>query len=74
MCVGIMSRRHLRNSGFMGKFVEIYYLENGKYILEQSYILQNDKELEHYNAETVISLRAFPHIQMTLEEIFDGMD
>lgn len=57
-----------------GKFVEIYYLENGKYILEQSYILQNDKELEHYNAETVISLRAFPHIQMTLEEIFDGMD
>lgn len=57
-----------------GKSVEIYYLENGKYILEQSYILQNDKELEHYNAETVISLRAFPHIQMTLEEIFEGMD
>ena len=36
--------------------VEIYYLENGKYILRYSYILENDKEEEHYNAETVISL------------------
>ena len=57
-----------------GKSIEIYYLENGKYILEQSYILQSDKEVEHYNAETVISLRAFPHIQMTLEEIFERVD
>ena len=31
-------------------FVEIYYLENGKYILNQSYLLQNDKEDEDYNA------------------------
>ena len=54
-------------------FVEIYYLKNGKYVLEQSYMLQEDKEDEHYNAETEISLRAFPHIKMTLGEIFEGV-
>ena len=54
--------------------VEIYYLEEGKYILEQSYILQDDKEDEHYNAETEICLKAFPHIKMTLGEIFEGLE
>ena len=54
--------------------VEIYYLENGKYVLEQSYILQEDKEDEHYNAETMICLREFPHIKMTLGEIFEGVE
>ncbi|MDE6852441.1 MAG: Uma2 family endonuclease [Lachnospiraceae bacterium] len=54
--------------------VEIYYLRDGRYILEQSYILQDDPELAHYNAETEISLRAFPHIKMTLGEIFEGIE
>ena len=31
--------------------VEIYYLENGKYDLKYSYILQDDSEEEHYNAD-----------------------
>lgn len=53
--------------------VEIYYLESGKYILRYSYILENDREDEHYNAETVISLRGFPHITMTLGEIFESL-
>lgn len=57
-----------------GKSVDIYYLENGRYVLEQSYILQDDKEAAYYNAETVISLRGFPHIQMTLSDIFEGVD
>ena len=57
-----------------GKSVEIYYLEEDKYILEQSYILQDDREEPDYNAETVISLRAFPHIKMTLGEIFADVD
>ena len=57
-----------------GKTVEIYYLENGKYALQQSYILQDDKEEDHYNAEEEICLRAFPHIRMRLEEIFEGVD
>ena len=54
--------------------VEIYYLENGKYILEQSYMLQEDKEDEDYNAEIEICLREFPHIKMMLGEIFEGID
>lgn len=53
--------------------VEIYYLEDGRYILEQSYILQNDKEDDDYNAETEIMLKAFPHIRMTLGEIFEDV-
>lgn len=54
--------------------VEIYYLEDGKYVLEQSYMLQDDKEDEYYNAETVIRLRAFPHIEMKLRDIFENVD
>ena len=54
--------------------LEIYYLREGRYVLEESYILQNDMEEEHYNAEEQITLRAFPHIRMTLQEIFEGLD
>ena len=57
-----------------GKSVEIYYLENGQYKLKQSYILQDDIEDEHYNAEQEICLRAFPHIIMLLGEIFEDVD
>ena len=57
-----------------GRSVEIYYLENGKYILKESYMLQDDQEEAHYNADTEICLRAFPHIKMRLDEIFEGMD
>ena len=57
-----------------GKSVDIYYLEDCKYILLESYILQDDQEEEHYNADTEICLRAFAHIKMRLEEIFEGMD
>ena len=54
--------------------VEIYYLENGRYVLEQSYMLQEDKEEAYFNADTEISLKAFPHIKMTLGEIFEGVN
>lgn len=53
--------------------VEIYYLEDGKYVLNQSYMLQYEKDEEDYNAEQEICLRAFPHIKMTLGEIFEGV-
>lgn len=55
-------------------FVDIYYLKEGKYVLEQSYMLQDDKEDEDYNADTEICLKTFPHIKMTLGEIFEGVD
>lgn len=54
--------------------VQIYYLNNGKFELENSYILESDKGNEYYNAETVISLRAFPHIHMTLADIFEDVE
>ena len=54
--------------------IEIYYLQGGKYVLEQSYMFQGDREDEDYNAETEICLKAFPHIKMTLGDIFDGVD
>ncbi len=54
--------------------LEIYYLENGKYVLDQSYILQDDKEEEDYNAETAIALKAFPQVVITLAEIFQGLE
>lgn len=57
-----------------GKSVEIYYLKEGKYILEESYMLQDDKEEDDYNAETEVCLREFPHIKMLLGEIFEGLD
>lgn len=53
--------------------VEIYYLQDKRYVIEQSYILQNDKEDESYNADTMIRLRAFPYIKMTLADIFEGV-
>ena len=35
-----------------------------------SYILQDDPEEAHYNADTVITLKEFPNISMALAEIF----
>ena len=49
--------------------VEIYYLEDGKYDLKYSYILQDDAEEVHYNADTKIVLKEFPHISPVLAEI-----
>lgn len=54
--------------------IEIYYLVDGKYVLEQSYMLEEDKDDKDYNAEIEISLKEFPHIKMTLGEIFEGLD
>lgn len=54
--------------------VEIYYLKEQKYVLEYSYILEDDPEDENYNAETEICLRAFPHIKMMLKDIFENVD
>ena len=53
--------------------VEIYYLEDGTYILNNLYILQDDAE-EDYNADTIITVRDFPHITMTLAEVFENVE
>ena len=49
--------------------VEIYYLKDGKYVLEESYVVDDDEKSEYYNLKQEITLRKFP-ITMTLEEIF----
>lgn len=54
--------------------VQIYYLEEGSYVLKDSYILQDDKKEAYYNAETEIVLREFPNISMTLAEIFKNVE
>lgn len=54
--------------------VQIYYLIDGKYSLEYRYILQDDKDEPHYNADTVITLKEFPYISMTLAEVFENVD
>lgn len=56
-----------------GGSVEIYYLQNETYILEENYLLQNDREDENYNADMEICLRTFPDIKMTLGDIFEGV-
>lgn len=55
--------------------VQIYYLDfnSGKYTLANSYILEDDPDNEHYNADIIISLREFPHIHMTLADIFENI-
>lgn len=54
--------------------IEIYYLEDENYVLKNLYILQDDAEEEDYNADAVISLRDFPHITMTLTEVFENVE
>ena len=39
-----------------------------------SYILQDDPEEEHYNADTVVTLKDFPKISMTLAEMFENVE
>lgn len=51
--------------------VEIYYLEDGRYQLKESYILEEDEKDEHYNADRVMALRAMPVVTIGLKEIFD---
>lgn len=51
----------------------LLYPQGGKFVLEHSYMLQGDKEDERYNAEVEISLRAFLHIEMTPDDIFEGV-
>ena len=67
-------KKELYQNAGRERAVEIYYLENGKYDLKYSYILQDDSEEEHYNADTVVTLKDFPKISMTLAEMFENVE
>lgn len=49
--------------------LEIYYLKDGQYKLQDSYVVDDDEKSEHYNLKQEVTLRAFP-VTMTLEDIF----
>lgn len=53
--------------------VEIYYLDEGKYVLNASLMLEDDTENSDYNANTVITLKAMPNIRIVLKDIFEGI-
>lgn len=55
------------------KAIQIYYLEDNKYALKYSDILETNNKDKQYNAKTKIKLRDFP-IDMMFEEIFEGID
>lgn len=52
----------------------IYNQADGRCVLQDCYILQDDPEEDYYNADQVITLRAFPNISLTLAEIFENRD
>jgi Uma2 family endonuclease len=54
--------------------VEVHYLENGYYRLVASHILVDDEEDENYNADTILTLKAMPHISVPLKDIFDHIE
>ena len=45
-----------------------------EYDLKYSYVLQDDPEEKHYNADTVVTLREFPNISMTLADMFENIE
>ena len=54
--------------------VEVYHLENEEYRLVGSYILVEDEEDEHYNAEVEIELKALPNVSIMLKDIFENVN
>lgn len=50
--------------------VEIYYLEDGHYVLHDAYSVEDDEKSKNYNLKTELTLRCFP-VTMTLEEMFE---
>lgn len=54
--------------------LEVYYLEDGAYKLVASYILEDDEADEHYNADTVLTLKSMPNISIQLQEIFENVE
>lgn len=55
------------------KAIEIYYLTEGKYELEETYILETDEDDAAYNADVVITLKAFPNVTVVLADIFENV-
>ena len=53
--------------------IEVYYLEQKKYVLKDVWTLVVDSSDKDYNEDAMISLYSMPHIQLALKDIFDGI-
>lgn len=53
--------------------LEIYHLQDGRYVVQDVLILEEDPDEEGYNVDTEITLRAFPGVTVRLGEIFADM-
>lgn len=53
------------------KSVEVYYLQDTDYVLQDALLLDEDVDSESYNACTEIALKAFPNVSLRLSEIFE---
>jgi Uma2 family endonuclease len=56
-----------------GMSIEIYYLENGRYVLHDAVMLEKYEDEETYNGDTEITLRSNPEIKLKLKDIFDDI-
>lgn len=60
--------------GFISGWIQKTGKINGiVYLLNQFYVYQDDMESDEYNADTIIKLKEFPHIEMTLADIFENI-
>ena len=55
------------------KKIEIYYLQAGKYVLQDSYVMEDNKKNPACSKEVSISLKNVPAISMTIENVFYGI-
>ena len=57
----------------MEKKIEIYYLQTGKYILQESYAMEDIEKSPDYNTEISIVLKNVSVVRVTIGEVFSGI-
>ena len=55
------------------KKIEIYYLQTGKYILQESYAMEDIEKSSDYNTEISIVLKNVSVVRVTIGEVFSGI-
>lgn len=57
----------------MEKKIEIYYLQIGNYILQESYAMEDIEKSPDYNTEISIALKNVSVVKVTIGEVFSGV-
>ena len=55
------------------KKIEIYYLQTGKYILQESYAMEDIEKSSDYKTEISIVLKNVSVVRVTIGEVFSGI-